>query len=101
MKDFTAGPPAGEIMFEDQEEPAMPSSYGGIYRGRVVSSADPMGSRRVQINVPAILGATASWALLCAPFGSSGTPSVGAPVWVMFENGDIDFPVVMGAIPGG
>lgn len=79
----------------------MPGYYG-IYRGRVVSSADPLGARRVQVNIPAVLGVEAGWAMLCAPFGgNSAGPSPGASVWVMFEAGDPERPVVMGAIPAG
>lgn len=80
----------------------MPSSYGGVYRGRVVSSADPMGARRLQVNIPAVLGVGAGWAQTCLPFGTSaGTPPVGSGVWVMFEGGDPAYPVVMGAIAAG
>ena len=77
-------------------------SYAGIFRARVASTADPMGARRIQVTVPDVLGQSAIWAMLCAPFGGAGgAPPAGSGVWVMFERGDPQYPVVMGAIPPG
>lgn len=78
------------------------SGYTGLYRATVVGTADPMGARRIQVSIPAVLGPSSAWAALCAPFaGPSGSPPIGSMVWVMFEAGDARRPVVMGAIPAG
>ena len=76
-------------------------NFNGLYRGRVVSNSDPMGERRVQVMIPAISAGGGSWAPLCGPFGgTTAPPAVGSGVWIMFENGDLNFPVVMGTISG-
>ena len=77
-------------------------SYNGIYRGKVVNNSDPTGQKRVQVMVPAIsVGGSSSWAPLCGPFGGTATPpAVGSNVWVMFEAGDLNAPVVMGTLMG-
>ena len=78
----------------------------GKYRGKVENNVDPMQLGRVQVSVPAVLGSgTLSWAMPCMPFAGAGvgmlvTPPVGANVWVEFEGGDIDRPIVAGAFWG-
>lgn len=71
-------------------------TFYGIYRAVVVNAADPLRSRRVQIQVPDVLGAGVAWALPCLPVSSRAIPKVGAGVWVMFEAGDPSRPVWMG-----
>ena len=73
--------------------------FFGLYRGRVMSAADPQGQRRLQIELPSVLGADAVWALPCIPPGSRAKPVTGATVWVMFENGDLSLPVRVGVPP--
>lgn len=76
--------------------------YFGIYRGRIADNMDPVGQRRVKVMLPAISSDMTSWASICAPFGGAGGAlPVGAAVWVMFEGGDVNFPVVMGMNPSG
>ena len=74
----------------------------GIYRGICVDNLDPQAAGRVMVQVPAMLGDRAVWAMPCRPLGSpSGAPpAVGGHVWVMFENGDVNHPVAMGTMPG-
>ena len=67
----------------------------GIYRGTVVNTADPLMKGRLQINVPS-QAFGASWAEPCREFKSTATPTIGTPVWVMFEAGDPARPVWMG-----
>lgn len=100
-------------------------NYPGIYRGFVINNDDSQLEKnkylgRVQINVPEIYGEiedvdTLPWAWPCIPiFGGSvnevtskqpsgnfthglvAIPPIGATVWVMFEQGNIQSPVYMG-----
>ena len=82
------------------------SKFYGKYRGKVENNIDPMQQGRVQVSVPLVLGdTTLAWALPCAPFGGSGVglftvPPVGANVWVEFEGGDTDYPILAGCFWG-
>lgn len=82
-------------------EPDAPTRkrYFGKYRGTVVSSLDPTGEGKVQVNVPGI--SLMNWATPCVSFADAlmGTfvqPRPGANVWVEFENGDPDLPIWVG-----
>jgi len=103
--------------------------YPGLWRGYVVANDDSDLSYphrgRVKINVPQIYGANAledalPWAWPCLPlFGGGpstvenedsdddiysqtlfGIPPVGASVWIMFEQGDIQSPIYLGTWMG-
>jgi hypothetical protein len=80
--------------------------YYGKYRGKVENNIDPMQMGRVQVSVPAVLGeSTLGWAMPCSPFAGSGVgffavPPTGANVWVEFEGGDPDYPIVAGGFWG-
>jgi hypothetical protein len=80
--------------------------FFGKYRGKVVNNTDPLALGRLQVQVPAVLGAgRMSWALPCVPFAGRGIgffalPPVGANVWVEFEAGDPDFPIWTGCFWG-
>lgn len=76
--------------------------YHGIFRGICVDNLDPMAHGRVRVNVPAAMGdGDHRWAVPCRALGSPGgaPPSIGTAVWVMFEGGNPDYPVVIGTIP--
>ncbi|CAN92254.1 hypothetical protein sce2095 [Sorangium cellulosum So ce56] len=81
----------------------MSRTFYGKYRGIVSDIQDPLMQGRIKARVPAVLGDDESgWALPCAPFGGSGVgffalPTVGAGVWIEFENGDPDYPIWSGA----
>ncbi|GAU64942.1 phage baseplate assembly protein [Streptomyces sp. NBRC 110611] len=74
----------------------------GKFRGRVVDNNDPMGRGRLIVQVPDVLGDEPStWALPCFPFtgpqaGQVVVPSVGAGVWVEFEQGEPSYPIWVG-----
>ncbi len=78
--------------------------YLGKYRGTVVDNADPEHLGRVKLAVPSLFGAdvVTGWALPCVPVGGLpgqgwfAVPGVGAGVWVEFEEGDLEFPIVVG-----
>jgi uncharacterized protein involved in type VI secretion and phage assembly len=78
----------------------------GKYRGTVINNVDPQMSGRIQAQVPDVLGLSiSSWALPCVPFGGILTgmvavPSIGAGVWIEFEQGDIDYPIWTGCFWG-
>jgi hypothetical protein len=84
----------------------MSTRFYGKYRGQVANNIDPMQLGRVQVKVPAVLGdGQLSWALPCSPYGGSGVgffavPPVGANVWVEFEGGDPDSPILAGCFWG-
>jgi uncharacterized protein involved in type VI secretion and phage assembly len=83
-----------------------PSQYFGKYRGKVENNIDPMLLGRVQVSVPAVLGqGRLSWAMPCVPFAGAQlglflVPPVGANVWVEFEAGDPDYPILAGCFWG-
>jgi uncharacterized protein involved in type VI secretion and phage assembly len=86
--------------------------FYGKYRGLVVDNADPENLGRLKVKVPSVLGGdvVTGWALPCVPYGGDVDqgflfiPEVNAGVWVEFEEGDLEFPVWVGAFwskPGG
>ena len=76
--------------------------FYGKYRGKVTDNADPNNQGRIRATVPAVYDCKESgWALPCSPYGGKGVgfffiPSVGANVWIEFENGDPDYPIWVG-----
>jgi hypothetical protein len=82
------------------------TTFHGKYRGTVVNNIDPLTRGRVQVSVPAVLGGgRLSWAEACVPYagdqvGLFAVPPVGANVWVEFEAGDPDFPILAGCFWG-
>lgn len=80
----------------------MSQKFYGKYRGVVSDNMDPLMTGRVKANVPDVLGDRESgWAMPCVPFGGSSMgmvvlPSVGAGVWIEFENGNPDYPIWTG-----
>jgi hypothetical protein len=80
--------------------------FFGKYRGKVENNVDPMQQGRVQVSVPAVLGeGRLSWAMPCVPYAGPGVgffavPPVGANVWVEFEGGDTDYPILSGCFWG-
>lgn len=80
--------------------------FYGKYRGTVSNNLDPLMQGRVQVKVPSVLGDQDSgWAMPCSPYGGSGVgifavPPVGANVWVEFEEGKPDHPILGGTFWG-
>ena len=81
-------------------------SFFGKYRGSVVVNVDPLQRGRVQVSCPAVLGdGRLSWAEACVPYAGDGVglfavPPVGANVWVEFEGGEPDRPILAGCFWG-
>lgn len=77
-------------------------NYFGIYRGVCVDCLDPEARGRMRVSVPSVRGDNDMvWALPCRALGTPGAApaSVGSAVWVMFEGGDANRPVVLGTLP--
>lgn len=79
--------------------------FWGKYRGTVVQNVDPEMRGRLQCMVPDVLGPTpSSWCEACTPLagppgppmGTYMVPTIGAGVWIEFENGDPDYPIWTG-----
>jgi uncharacterized protein involved in type VI secretion and phage assembly len=79
------------------------NKYYGKYRGMVVNNVDPMQIGRLLVQVPDVAGLIpSSWAMPCFPMtgkqmGAYMVPSLGAGVWVEFEQGDRDYPIWSGS----
>jgi hypothetical protein len=74
--------------------------FFGIYRGVVVDNNDPNNQNRIKLQVPQILGpASTGWAWGVSPAVTATlfVPDPGTGVWVMFEGGDPNFPLWLGA----
>lgn len=87
--------------------------FHGIYRGYVEYINDPLQVGRIKVRIPSIHGLPDQipteglpWAYMSAPFGgghdfgSKIIPPVGATVFVMFEAGEKDYPIVVGTWDG-
>ena len=80
----------------------MTGPYFGKYRGTVANNIDPLQLGKVQIRCPDVLGdGELSWAMPCVPYagpnvGFFAVPPVGAAIWVEFEGGNPDYPILAG-----
>lgn len=82
-------------------------SLAGVYVATVRDNEDPEGMGRVKLEYPWRETTNESrWARIAVPMagGDRGTyflPEVGDEVLVAFENGDVDYPYVLGALWNG
>lgn len=80
--------------------------YYGKYRGVVLDNADPMLMGRILAMVPDVSTLLpTSWCMPCVPgaglqAGLLAVPSIGAGVWIEFEQGDPDYPIWTGCYWG-
>jgi hypothetical protein len=80
--------------------------YYGKFRGVVINNADPMLMGRVQAMVTDVSSLLpTSWCLPCVSAsglqaGMVAVPSIGAGVWIEFEQGDPDYPIWSGCYWG-
>ena len=69
--------------------------FYGIYRGIVTDTNDPENLNRIRMQIPQILGPISTgWSY---PVTSTTPSSPGTGVWAMFEGGDPNFPLWLGA----
>jgi Type VI secretion system/phage-baseplate injector OB domain len=76
-------------------------THWGKYRGKVISTADPMVSGRLLCSVAALPEMLLNWAMPAVPYASIGqgffaVPIEGSDVWVEFEQGDPNRPIWSG-----
>jgi hypothetical protein len=70
--------------------------FYGFYRGIVFDNNDPLGKRRLRIQVPQVLfDAVTDWAWEVENTGQN-LPSIKDGVWVTFEGGDPSYPIWTG-----
>ena len=79
--------------------------YFGKYRGKVVQNVDPENRGRIQVMAPGVMGENPNWAMPCLPvagiqMGTYVVPSIGANVWVEFEEGNPGKPIWSGCFWG-
>jgi uncharacterized protein involved in type VI secretion and phage assembly len=77
----------------------------GVYRATVTDSKDPQGRGRVQVKIPSVDPDAPAWAELATLMAGDGygvwfRPEQGDDVLVMFEEGDLRRPFVIGALWG-
>ena len=72
--------------------------FYGLYRGVVVDTRDPLKKNRIRVQVPQVLeNQTTEWAWPISTTGLSlPLPTIGQGVWVLFEGGDVSFPIWAG-----
>ena len=77
------------------------NKHYGVYRAVVVNNDDPENRLRLKVRVPNLTGDLVIgwvWPMLSSIDGSA-VPRPGQQVFVMFEGGDLDYPMWMGAAP--
>lgn len=70
----------------------------GVYRGIVTDNKDPQNNGRIKVKVPQLFHEEPTewaWPSFSAT-GRQKPPAVGQGVWVMFEGGDVAFPLWVG-----
>jgi len=68
----------------------------GAYRAMVINNQDPLGKKRLMVQIPAVNGTNQVWASPSLADTNMPVPPVGAGVWVIFKQGEADYPVWIG-----
>lgn len=78
----------------------MSDTYLGLYRGIVEEGVDPAAHGRLRVSVPSVLGGDPRWAERSVDrAGAAAALPPGTMVWVQFEGGNTERPVVVGCVP--
>jgi hypothetical protein len=73
--------------------------YYGVYRAIVQSINDPQSLHRIQVQVPQITGSEVTdWAWPIVP--TAKPPAIGQGVYIIYQGGDPDYPLWIGAFGG-
>jgi uncharacterized protein involved in type VI secretion and phage assembly len=77
----------------------------GVVPGIVINLEDPENLGRVQLNLPGLVEVS-NWARVAAPMAGPGRgfqfmPEIGDEVLVAFQNGDIQYPYILGYLWNG
>lgn len=104
-----SNPFANNAEFTLQDKMQAPFKRYGLFLGKVEYVDDPLQLGRVCVRIPSIHGSAditktenLPFAAMCSPFGggagygSLAVPPVGSMVWITFDGGDVNYPVVMG-----
>lgn len=94
---FEGGNADYPVWLRFEQRVGVPVNLNGIYPGICMSTQDPAGKSRVQVKVPAVAGDKTVWAKSVP--GSSYLPSIGDTVWIVFEEGDPQYPLWLGVEP--
>lgn len=79
----------------------MSDTYLELYREVVEEGVDPGARGWLRVSVPSVLGGDPRWAERSVDHpGPAAALPHGTTVWVRFEGGDTDHPVVVGCVPG-
>lgn len=71
--------------------------YFGVYRAVAVNPADTSDLKRIRVTVPSLsTGDVWAFPLLRSPTAAMPDVRAGDGVWVMFEGGDLNYPVWVG-----
>jgi hypothetical protein len=107
MTNLKAAQPApADHSHPTEEHGSTGRKFYGKYRGTVVNNVDPMQMGRIQAMVSDVsLMLPTSWCLPCVPAagiqaGMVSVPSIGAGVWIEFEQGDPNYPIWVGCYFG-
>jgi len=72
--------------------------FAGAYRGMVVDTRDPANRGSIKAKIPVITGdSTSEWIPPLVSGGYVVTPPLGSQVWIVFEAGDVNFPLWIGS----
>lgn len=84
-------------------DPEGNTRFYGIYRATVVGNVDTERKGRLSLVIPQINGFSAIDSVpgifpanVAAPVSATLIPALGKNVWVMFENGETEYPVWIG-----
>ncbi|MBL8821192.1 MAG: hypothetical protein JNJ77_01300 [Planctomycetia bacterium] len=94
---FEGGNADYPVWMRFEQRAAATVNYIGVYAGICMSTQDPAGKSRIQVKVPTVAGDKTAWAVSVP--GPRSLPSVGDTVWIVFEEGDPQYPLWLGVEP--